>query len=176
MGTIISAVARRVGGFPSEIKDSNVVIDLAVHDIDIINYLLNEQPKKVFKHQARFHARSQEDTGEILLVYKKAAGFVQINWVTPIKIRKLAVTGTSGYAELNYATQDLLLYKTKVEKERSEFAELVKLGKPETEKVKIKKEEPLKLEVLSFIKSVREDKKPIVSGEEALESLKACLS
>lgn len=175
LGRIISIIARRVGGFPSQIKDSNVVVDLAVHDVDIISYLLDEQPKEAYKHKAKFHTKTQEDSGEILLVYEKAAGFIQINWVTPIKIRNLAAAGTKAYAELNYITQDLIVYKAAVEKERTEFAELVKMAKPEIKKIKIKKEEPLKLEILSFIKSVREDKKPLVTGEEALESLKICL-
>ena len=44
LGKITSLIAKRVGAFPAQIKDANVVIDLAVHDIDIFSYLLNKQP------------------------------------------------------------------------------------------------------------------------------------
>ena len=40
MGEITSILARRVGLFPPRIKDANVIIDIAVHDIDVFNYLL----------------------------------------------------------------------------------------------------------------------------------------
>ncbi len=175
LGRIISIVARRVGGFPSQIKDTNVIIDLAVHDIDIISYLLGEEPKKVYKHKAKFHSKTQEDSGEIFLIYKKAAGFIQINWVTPIKIRRLSVTGTKSHAELDYITQDLVVYRAKIEKELTDFAELIKFSEPKIEKIRIKREEPLKLEILNFIESVRENREPLISGEEALRSLKICL-
>lgn len=175
LGQIISIIARRVGGFPAQIKDSNVIIDLAVHDIDIINYLIGEKPRKVYKHQAKFHAHSQEDAGEIFLIYKKAAGFVQINWVTPVKIRTLTITGTKAFAHLDYINQELIFYKAKVEKKISNFAEFIKFSQPKTQKVQIQKEEPLKLEILSFLEAIRKNREPKVSLEEALETLKICL-
>lgn len=175
LGQIISIIARRVGGFPAQIKDSNVIIDLAVHDIDIINYLIGEKPRKVYKHQAKFHARSQEDAGEIFLIYKKAAGFVQINWVTPVKVRALTVTGTKAFVNLDYITQELTFYKAKVEKKITNFAEFIKFSQSKTQKIKIQKEEPLKLEILSFLETIRKNGEPKVSLEEALETLKICL-
>lgn len=175
LGEVISLVARRVGGFPPQIKDSNVVIDLAVHDVDIINYLLEEEPCRVIKHKAKFHARRQEDCGEIFLLYQKAAGFVQINWVTPIKIRSLAVTGTKAYAELNYITQELCIYKARLNKKVESFSEFLKFGHPSIEEIKIQKAEPLKLEIVNFLEAIRRDRHPLVSPQEALRSLTFCL-
>ena len=176
LGEIISVIARRVGGFPSQIGKANIILDLAVHDVDIINYLLNEIPEKVFIHKEKFHILTQEDSGEIFLVYRKAGGFVQINWVTPVKIRELSVTGTKGYAELNYVTQDLVFHKARVEKKATDFAEFVKLVEPKVERIGVVMEEPLKLEILDFIESVKKNKEPLVNGKEALKSLRVCLS
>jgi UDP-N-acetylglucosamine 3-dehydrogenase len=47
LGDIISINIKRVGGLPPQRKDANVVIDLAIHDIDTSNYLLGESPKRV---------------------------------------------------------------------------------------------------------------------------------
>jgi len=176
LGEIISLLARREGGFPSQIGDSNVVLDLAVHDIDIMNYLLEEKPVKVFVHKEKFHSRIQEDAGEIFLEYKKASGFVQVNWVTPIKIRELCVTGTKGYVHLNYISQELINYRAKIKKELSDFVELIRFSEPEFTKIAVKKEEPLKLEIKSFLRAISGKKTALVDGEGALESLKTCLA
>lgn len=175
LGKIISVVARRVGVFPPNVKDANVFLDLAIHDIDIINYLLNERPKKIFKHSAKFHVQTQEDVGELLLLYQEAAAFVQVNWVTPVKIRTLSVTGTKGYAELDYISQDLVIHQAKIEKKLDDFSEFLRFSRPTTKRIKIKKEEPLKREIKSFLSAIRNNRQPQVSGEEALESLKICL-
>ena len=49
IGPICSIIAKRVGTFPPRIKDANIVIDVSVHDIDIIRYLMGRNPDKVWK-------------------------------------------------------------------------------------------------------------------------------
>lgn len=176
LGRILSVIARRVGVFPPNVKDSNVFLDLGVHDIDVINFLLNENPIKIYKHSAKFHTKTQEDAGEIFLVYKDSAAFIQVNWVTPVKIRSLAVTGTRGYAELDYISQRLITHHAKVKKKIDEFFEFVRFSHPRVTQVKIKKEEPLKLEIKAFIENIINNTEPLVSGNEALKVLEICLS
>lgn len=175
LGKILSIIARRVGVFPPNIKDANVFFDLAVHDIDIINFLLNRKPDKIYKHSAKFHTKTNEDAGEIFLLYGDSAAFIQVNWVTPVKIRTLAVTGTKGYAELDYISQKLTLHKAKVEKKIDDFTEFLRFSKPNSFSVKIKKEEPLKLEIKSFIECIKNNTKPKVTGEDALNALQIAL-
>lgn len=179
LGEIISVITRRVGVFPPIIKDANVFLDLAVHDVDIVTYLLDEKPHIIYKHSNKFHSKNQEDAGEILLIFKKAAAFIQINWVTPVKIRTLMITGKNGYAELDYISQELILHQTKLEEDEKKiglpFSEFLRLSKPTTQKIRIRKQEPLKLEIKSFVDCVRKNKEPLVNGEAALEILEICL-
>jgi len=58
---------------------------------------------------------NREDQIVALLKYGDANGIIQSNWITPIKIRNLSVTGTKGYAELNYMTQELVIYESNYE-------------------------------------------------------------
>jgi UDP-N-acetylglucosamine 3-dehydrogenase len=171
LGKIISVIARRVGVFPPQIKDTNVIIDLAVHDIDIFNYLLEKQPVEVFADAQTSLINHREDSAEILLSFGDTTGFIQVNWITPIKIRTLSVTGSKGYAELNYITQELELYKSKYKKVVNNFGEIVKFGKPIKKKIKIKKGEPLLYELKSFIKCIKENKRPEVTGEDGLKAV-----
>jgi UDP-N-acetylglucosamine 3-dehydrogenase len=175
LGTIMTVLARRVGVFPPQIKDANVIIDLAVHDIDILNYLLGKTPTRIHAEAGKALINRREDYADILLKYDGINAFVQVNWITPIKIRSLAITGTKGYAELNYVTQEFMLYKSKYERKFETFEDVVKFAEPEIVKVKVKKSEPLKEELRDFISCIKSNRQPLVSGEDGLKALELAL-
>jgi len=171
LGKIISIIARRIGMFPPQIKDANVIIDLAVHDIDILNYLLNQQPSEIFTKGRKALTNRREDSAEIFLSYNGVSGFIQVNWITPVKVRILSVNGSKGYAELNYITQRLELYESKYKKVVDDFGEFVKFGETIKKEIKVNKKEPLFCELESFVKCIKGNKKPEVSGEDGLKAL-----
>lgn len=154
-GPIISLLAIRVGINPPAAPASDVVLDLGIHDLDIFNYLLNELPgrKKVIKDKIlKFN---QADAASILLEYKKTAGLIQTNWVTPVKIRKLYVTGIKAFAELNYIEQKLILYEKHTKMNyRGGFSQLISLSKAAKKTVFVFKKEPLKEELKFFLKNI----------------------
>lgn len=177
LGKITSILARRVGLFPPNIKDSNVIIDLAVHDIDIFNYLLNRLPNSIYSRSGRGIIRGREDYAGLFLTYGSVNAMIEVNWITPVKIRALNVTGTEGYASLNYITQDLIVYKNNYEKIYDRFGDFVlKFGRPKTLHVRIKKDEPLKLELRDFLACIRNNREPVVSGADGINALKIALS
>lgn len=157
IGKITSISCRRVGGFPAVEPKTDVIIDLAVHDIDLISLLLNKQPKKISSHGSRTHHSKKIDSAEILLDYGDASGYVQANWLTPVKIRTISITGSQGYLEGNYITQELELYKHNMEKIKTgDFAEFViKMGEPEKEVIKVDFQEPLAVELKAFIANIQ---------------------
>jgi UDP-N-acetylglucosamine 3-dehydrogenase len=169
-GEILAIVVRRVGFFPSRITDTDVVTDLAVHDLDVITSLISRLPISVFARGGGGISNSREDHAEIFLDYGKFGCFIQVNWVTPIKIRELNITGTKGYAQLNYMTQQLEVFKSKYKvKEPKGFEEFIeKYGEPKRKRIRINKKEPLRLELEDFIASVEGNKKPKVIGMDGL--------
>lgn len=176
LGEIISILARRVGIFPPQIKDANVFLDLAVHDIDIFNYLLEGKPNTVFARAGEALMEGREDHSIILLDYGKTTCMVQVNWITPVKIRNLSVTGTRGYAELDYISQDLSVYESMYEKTYDSFGDfVVKFGTPRRARIEVQKEEPLKAELRHFIRCVEKKERPLAGGEEGLLALKLSL-
>jgi UDP-N-acetylglucosamine 3-dehydrogenase len=175
LGKITSIIARRVGLFPPQIKDANVVIDLAVHDIDIMNYLVGSKPNEIEANAGKALISQREDYAEIFLKYKDATGFIQVNWITPIKIRNLSVTGTKGYAEMDYISQELVLYESNYKKNFETFGDVVKFSKPNKIEMGVDKGEPLKLELLSLIEAVEQDKEPLITGEVGLEALRIAM-
>lgn len=162
LGTITSIIARRVGGFPYQIRDANIMVDLAIHDIDIINYLLDETPKEVYVNKQRIHIEQREDSVEYFLKYKQTSAYVQTNWITPVKIRKLNITGSEGYLEMDYITQKVEFYKSNYDKFKEEFKGfsdyVLRFSETDVIDVHVEKKEPLTEELLYLIDSVRNDK------------------
>lgn len=162
IGRVVSIMARRVGVFPPQIKDANIAVDLAIHDIDIINLLLEDLPVEVFTDKRRNHIEHREDSVEFFLRYREATAYVQANWITPVKIRKLNITGTDGYLEMDYMDQKIHFYKSNYEKYKEVpghidgFSDYVlKYMEPDLVEISVAKREPLKEELRFFIHALR---------------------
>lgn len=177
IGEITSVVCKRVGGFPENEPKTDVIIDLAVHDIDIINYLLGTHPKSVTSHGSRTHHTKEIDSAEILMDYGRASGFVQANWLTPVKIRTIALTGSEGYLEGNYITQELEYNKHNMKKIQKEgFSNFViQMGEPEKRVIKVDFEEPLAVEMKAFLSRIAGNASSIVDPKDAREALRIAL-
>lgn len=179
VGEVSSVVCKRVGGFPPIEPKTDVIIDLAVHDIDIISHLLGKQPRKIYSHGSRTHHSQKIDSAEILLDYGKASGFVQANWLTPVKIRTIAITGSDGYVEGNYITQELEYYRHNVQREstKSFSTFVVKIGEPQKQRIKVEFEEPLAIELKAFLAKVKGDRSiHLVRPEDAREALRLAVA
>jgi predicted dehydrogenase len=178
IGKITSIVCKRVGGFPAIEPKTDVIIDLAVHDIDIISFLLGKQPTKIFSHGSRTHHTKQIDSAEILMDYGGASGFIQANWLTPVKIRTISLTGSTGYLEGNYITQELEYYKHNMIKTPNKgFSNFVtNMGEPKKEVIKVDFEEPLAVELKAFLARINGDKQShLVNPRDAREALRLAL-
>ena len=177
LGKIIACIARRVGGFPPQIRDANITIDLAIHDIDIINYLLNDLPAKIFVNKQKNLIEQREDSVEFFLKYKDTSAYIQANWITPIKIRKLNMTGTEGYLEMDYINQQIEFYKSNYDKFKeisTDFSDYVlRFSEPDKINISVAEKEPLKEEILYFINCVENNIK--IDTKFAIDALKISL-
>ena len=173
LGEISSIVAKRVGVLPPQVKDANVINDLAVHDIDILNYFFGVMPTEVFASAGRALLSDRYDHAEIFLKYQNVGCFVQVNWITPLKIRTLSVTGDAGYAELNYVTQKLEIYESNLEREYNDFGDfVVRFGEARRTVVPLQVREPLRAELDDFVEAVANDRAPQVSGQVGVSVLR----
>jgi UDP-N-acetylglucosamine 3-dehydrogenase len=176
VGRVTSIICKRVGGFPAVEPKTDVIIDLAVHDIGIISYLLDRQPEHIYSHGSQTHHSKEIDSAEILMDYGEASGFIQANWLTPVKIRTIAVTGSAGYVEGNYITQELEYYRHNMEKVNAGFSNfVVKMGDPEKETIKVDFEEPLAVELQAFVSKVQGRDAHFVTPQDAREALRLAL-
>ena len=106
IGTPIHFSFTRVGGYPETLlQGNNVLLDLAVHDIDVLRSLVG--PVKL--EHSMCHVTFREgvfDTAEIFLAAASGpSASVHVNWITPTKIRSIRVTGTRGVCFVDYILQ-----------------------------------------------------------------------
>lgn len=177
LGRVISIFTTRIGGLPVRKPETDVVSDLAIHDIDIIRFLLASKLELVGAVGSRTYHDSEIDSAEILLASAGASGMIQANWVTPDKIRDIRITGEGGYLRGNYLSQDLEFLETSEIVGDEDFQAFVnRLGNPRSNKIDIKFAEPLKMELEAFIGSVLVGQSvDLVPAEEATDALEIAI-
>jgi UDP-N-acetylglucosamine 3-dehydrogenase len=149
---------------------------LAVHDIGIISFLLERQPTSITSHGSRTHHSAEIDSAEILMDYGHASGFIQANWLTPVKIRTISITGSKGSVEANYITQQLEHYQHNMKKTHDGFSNFViDMGEPKREVIQVDFQEPLALELKAFLARIRGERVDLVEPFEAREALRLAL-
>jgi UDP-N-acetylglucosamine 3-dehydrogenase len=177
LGQITAITARRVGGFPPQIKDVDIAVDLAIHDIDIVCYLLSELPREVVWNKQKHHTLHRADSIELFCTFDKSSAYIQANWITPVKIRKLTITGTEGYLEMDYINQNIEFYKSNYKKFKdpvNDYSEYILIfSDTEKQHIKIEKQEPLKEEINYFIRCIKNHTR--IDIQYAIDALKIAL-
>lgn len=172
-GDVLSIAARRVNrrDETKRVKDVGVVLDLAIHDIDVIRYLAGGDPESVFAAVASSGAIPHEDRAHILLRFPRdVMAVVDVNWLTPRKVRKLSLTCSKAYLEVDYIHQTLEVSSSRL----GSYAEENLYDVPLELNVQthhIKAQEPLANELRDFLRAVESGTRPLASGEDGLAAL-----
>jgi predicted dehydrogenase len=178
IGRLYQLQARRQGPFPARIRDVGVVIDLATHDVDVMCSLAGSDVHRLYAEtEQRIHTDHEDILNALLKFDSGVLGVLQVNWLTPTKIRELSVLGERGMFVCNYLTQELTHFKNAGVAALSE-ASRHPLAVTEGEAVSfpIKQAEPLKLELQSFMQAVRGEHEVEVDGEAGLRALHLALA
>jgi predicted dehydrogenase len=179
LGRIFQIHTRRLGPFPTRIQDVGVIMDLAPHDLDVMRHLLGNEVSRVFAETKREVHTSQDDLFAGMIRFEDGTlGVLEINWVTPAKIRELYVTGERGMFRVNYITQDLCFYENADMSAGSWPAISLLRGVSEGVVIQyaIRKKEPLRVELESFILCVQGKIENPVNGQDAMIALRLVLA
>jgi UDP-N-acetylglucosamine 3-dehydrogenase len=174
LGRIFHLHARRLGPFPPRIRDVGVTLDLATHDIDVMRYLTDAEVEHVYSETRRHIHTSHEDLLlGVLRFTNQAIGVLDVNWLTPTKIRELSITGEKGMYLVNYLTQDVYFYENDYTTTTWDaLRSLTGVSEGTMTRLKIQKAEPLRLEYENVMTAIQQDALPAVSGEDGLAVLK----
>ena len=161
---ILSIGITRVGPFPPRMSNVGVVIDLAVHDIDLIRWFTESDIVEV---QPQLSSAVAEREDIALLQFRTASGVlahINTNWLTPFKARSVTVA-TRG----KYVMGDLLTRQV------TECFGFKPDGSYSMRHLPVGHDEPLRAELIAFLSAVRSGVEPAVSGDEGVASLEIAI-
>ena len=152
----------RLSTFPNRSLDIGVVLDLMIHDIDIILGLVKSPIKRIDAVGVNVLTPFEEIANARISFTNGCVANLTASRVSEEAMRKIRIFLKNAYISLDYRNQQAFIYK-------KGSAGINKTSLP------IEKEQPLKKELASFIDCVREHKEPLVSGEIAREALAVAL-
>jgi predicted dehydrogenase len=161
---ILSIAITRVGPFPPRMSNVGVVIDLAVHDIDLIRWFTESDIVEV---QPQLSSAVAEREDIALLQFRTASGVlahINTNWLTPFKARNVTVA-TRG----KYVMGDLLTRQV------TECFGFKPDGSYSMRHLPVGHDEPLRAELIAFLHAVRNESAPAVTGDEGVASLEIAI-
>lgn len=178
IGKAIHISFTRVGGYPATIgKGNNVILDLAVHDVDVLSFLAG--PPELVSSVA--HSTVQDgviDTATLLLRSQSGAtADAHVNWITPTKIRQIRVTGTLGVCFVDYMMQTCEVFGSallaRTLPDEVNFSQLQAMYANSDKTVfGVEKFEPLKAQANALARFVREgDRGELCSGSEGANAV-----
>ena len=161
---ILSIAITRVGPFPPRMSNVGVVIDLAVHDIDLIRWFTDSE---IVEIQPQLSSAVAEREDIALLQFRTASGVlahINTNWLTPFKARTIHV-----------ATRDKYLIGDLLTLQVTECFGFQPDGSYSMRHLSVGYAEPLRAELLAFANAIRTGRKPPVTGEEGVASLEVAI-
>jgi predicted dehydrogenase len=148
--------SRRLGPFVPRVQHDSVIMDLMIHDIDIVLGLVDGEVRRLCASGARVHS-AQTDVANVQLQFESGAiANITASRATEQKVRTLAITQPDAYVFLDYTDQDIQIHR----RAASEYVlnrESIRYRQESfVEHLFVHKENPLKLEILHLLRAVQE--------------------
>ncbi len=163
-GDLLTLSSKRVSNFPGRIRDVGVIFDFGVHDIDVMRYLAGEV-SSVYAKAGRFNKEIEyEDHATMMLKFKNGlCGVIEVNWLTPMKIRKLSLTCNRGFVEADFINQSVQTSTSSMDEvDEGNLFNIALQNQIST--MNLQKKEPLKNEIIDFVHAINNNAKPLVTG------------
>ncbi len=144
-------------------NDSGVVFNLSVHLVDILNFILPQKPTKVLCKKTNKLDINFEDSATIILRYDKFHAALELSCEHPEKQRDMFILGTKGALYADFKEQILIKYT----------APQISGDEWKSEFISIEKKEPLREEIINFLKSL-ENEEARKLGEEEIYTTRIC--
>jgi UDP-N-acetylglucosamine 3-dehydrogenase len=170
-GELIAISSKRVSNFPGRIRDVGVIFDFGVHDIDVMRYLAGEV-ESVYAKADRFHKKIKyEDHATIMINFTDGlCGVIEVNWLTPMKIRKLSLTCDTSFVEADFINQSIQTSTSTFD--MIDDANLYDIPiQNQIKTMELQKKEPLKNEIFDFVDAITKNKKPLVTGYDGVKAV-----
>ncbi|PYK40198.1 MAG: oxidoreductase [Verrucomicrobia bacterium] len=154
--------AHRLSPYPERSTDIGVVLDLMIHDLEIILHLVRSPVQTIDAVGVAVLSRGEDIANARLRFEDGCVANITSSRISPERMRKIRVFQEDAYLSLDYEKQSGEIYR------RAE-------GRITREKVEIAREEPLKHQLVSFVECARSGRQPRVSGFQAIAALELAI-
>lgn len=182
LGHVYRAHTTRVGPLPARIQDTGVAIDLATHDLDVMQHVLDRQIGEIYADGGRFQHGSQEDLLTCMVRFGPqdtgdTLGLLDVNWLTPEKKREIALIGENGLLRASYITQDVWFVESPSAPLHWDGLSMLRGdGEGAAVRFSLAKAEPLRSELEAFCRCILDDTPEPVSAHDGVKALAAALA
>lgn len=176
LGRVFQVHTRRLSPFPARVGDTGVAFDLATHDLDIMCELAGTPVRVSAEIDRRAHSSHEDLLAAILRFDSGIIGLLEVNWLTPTKVRQLTVTGERGMFIIDYLNQHLTLYENAHESASWPALDVFD-GVTEGNVIRyaIPRVEPLRAQLDAFARRVRGEDVEVISAADGLRALRLAL-
>src|SRR5881396_2343510 len=150
--------AHRLSSYPDRNTDIGVVLDLMIHDLEIILHLVRSPVQNIDAVGVPVLSRGEDIANARIRFENGCVANVTSSRISPERMRKIRVFQEDAYLSLDYEKQSGEIYRREA-------------GKITRDKVPIEREEPLKQQLVSFIECASTGRQPRVSGFQATAAL-----
>lgn len=154
----------RLGPYDPRVADIGVIMDLMIHDLDIVQFLVGEPVTRVEAFGARVLSK-HEDIAKVRLHF--AGGCIadlSASRVSLEKYRRIRIFQPEAYLSLDYAASQLKIYRKKSEVVKS-LLDIERIAP------RLKKHDPLAAELQHFLDCILDEKDPLVSGQHGHDAI-----
>jgi predicted dehydrogenase len=159
--------SRRLGPFVPRVRNDTVVMDLMIHDLDIVLNLVDARPRRITALGSVVHSEIPDVANVQIWFESGTIATITASRATEEKIRTLAVTQPDAYIVLDYADQKLEI-RRRAAQEYTLNRESIRYRQASfVEHVFVHKDNPLKHEILHLVRAVRRMRagEPVVLAE-----------
>jgi predicted dehydrogenase len=150
--------AHRLSPYPDRSTDIGVVLDLMIHDLEVILHLVRSPVQHIDAVGVPVLSRGEDIANARLRFQNGCVANITSSRISPERMRKIRVFQEDAYLSLDYQNQSGEVYR-RVD------------GRITREKVQVEREEPLKRQLMSFAECASTGREPRVSGFQATAAL-----
>ncbi len=167
--------ARRLSPWVDKEWDTGVVLDLMIHDIDIVLSLIKSNVVHI-DAVGRIVKSKYEDVASAVIQFENGAiAVITSSRLSETRVRAMSVSQDQAFIYLNFETQDINIYRGASARFFVSSSEITYKHESIVERVLVQKENALKEEILHFIDCITGDAEPIVSGEDDVRTLQVTI-
>jgi predicted dehydrogenase len=173
LGDLFQITTSRQGPFPARVSDVGVVKDLGTHDLDLTTFVSGSEFATVAARTAHRTGREHEDLAAVVGCLDDGVVTSHlVNWLTPLKERRVVVTGERGCLVADTLAADLTYYANgEVQAEWSTLSQFRGVSEGDVIRYAIPKPEPLRVELEAFVRAARGEAADVVTLRDGLRAV-----